>query len=154
MSGIGWYENIKIDVYDLDGKLVDTTEFHNKLTEISLNWMADALRKSPPQDCEIKYMGWGSSNLAVSSSHTALSAERGRKIITVQSSSGIGKCFTVCYLGPTEATTDIEELAWFAGSAAIASANTGCMISRVLYSRVKTALESITITRTDTFADV
>jgi hypothetical protein len=151
MPNMCWTENIKIEVKNLNGILIESTSFHNQVTDGGLNWIADSLRSST-QDCEIKYLGWGSSNLAVSTAHTTLSSEFGRKSITSQSSSNVGVCETVCYIGPTEATsTDIKELAWFAGSSAIATADTGRMISRVLYSRAKTVLESITVTRVDTF---
>jgi len=149
-SNLSWFENIKIDVHNINGELVDTTEFHNQVTDGALNWLADSLRKST-QDCSIKYLAWGSNNLAVSTAHTTLSSERGRKAVTSATSSGVGKCFTVIYISPSEATTNIAELGWFAGSTATAVVNTGRMISRVLYSRTKTSLESLTITRTDSF---
>ncbi len=147
----GWTENIKIDVIGTTGNLIDTTQFHNQVTDGALNWLADSLRKST-QDNEIKYMGWGSSNLAVSTAHTTLSSETGRKLITSQTSSNVGVCETVCYISPTEAIGSIKEIAWFAGSSATATVDTGRMISRVLYSRTKTPLESITITRTDSLS--
>ena len=61
-----------------------------------------------------------------------------------------GQVNTVHYITPAEAVGAIEELGWFAGAAAGAGAGTGIMISRVLYSRVKTNLESLQIERLDT----
>jgi hypothetical protein len=150
MSSFGWKENIKIDVTNLDGSLIDTTEFHNKVTNTGLNWLADGLRSTIRVN-SLQYLGWGSGNVAVATTDIQLSTEKGRKLLTSQTSSNTGVCISICYIGPTEATTDIEELAWFAGSSASATVNSGRMMSRVLYSRTKTALESLTITRTDTF---
>jgi hypothetical protein len=150
MPNFGWTENIEIIVRNSNGEITDSTHFHNQVTDVGLNWIADSLRKST-QDNEIKYLGWGSSNLAVSTAHTSLSSEFGRKEVTSQSSSNVGVCYTVCYIAPTEGVGTIAELAWFAGSSAEATADTGRMISRVLYSRTKTPLESITITRKDSF---
>lgn len=144
-----WRENVKIDIYK-QGRLTDTTQFHNVVTYTALNWLADSLRTAT-QDSAIYYLAWGSSNLAVSSTQIALSSETGRKLITSQSSGSTGICTTVCYIGPTEAVGSISEVGWFAGSTASATADSGRMISRVLYSHTKTALESITVTRTDTF---
>ena len=146
-----WYENIKIDVHDLDGKIIDTTQFSNIVTNAGKNWIADSLRIST-QDNEIKYMAWGSSSTAAAAANTALATEYGRKLITSQTSSNTGFCETVCYISPTEAIGTIAELGWFCGSSASLTAGSGRMISRVLYARVKTALESITVTRTDTFS--
>ena len=152
MSGIGWKENIRIDVRDIDGRLIDTTEFNNQIEDTGLDYLARSLASST-FDMKIRYMGWGSSNTAVSSSDNVLGDERGRKIITVSATSTtIGIIYNTVYLSPSEATTDIEELAWFASSSAVATADSGTMISRVLYSRSKTSLESLTVTRTDTFS--
>lgn len=144
-----WVENIKIDVYE-QGKLVDTTQFKNQITNVGLNWIADSLRVST-QDNEIKYLAWGASSSTAKTTNTALTTETGRKLITSQTSSGTGVCETVCYISPTEGVGTIKELGWFCGSSASATAGTGRLISRVIYERVKTNLESITVTRTDTF---
>jgi len=150
MSNFNWDENIEIIVRSNDGTILDSTCFHNQITNDALNWLAKGLMLST-QDNEIKYLGWGSSDLALSTAHTTLSSETGRKLLTSQTSSNTGVCYSVCYIAPTEGVGSIKELAWFAGSSAVADSNTGKMISRVLYTRVKTALESITVTRKDTF---
>ena len=150
-SNLHWYENIKIDIRDINGNLLDTTQFRNQVTNSALNFIANSLRTST-QDNEIKYMAWGSSSSTAEAADTLLSTEYGRKQITSQTSSNTGFCESVCYISPTEGVGTIAEIGWFAGSSATATADSGCMISRVLYARVKTALESITVTRTDTFS--
>ena len=109
MSGIGWKENIRIDVRDIDGRLIDTTEFNNQIEDTGLDYLARSLASST-FDMKIRYMGWGSSDLALSTAHTALAEERGRKIITVSATSTtIGIIYNTVYLSPSEATTDIED---------------------------------------------
>ena len=146
-----WNENVKIDVRDLQGNLIDTTQFHNQVHDPGLNYLAKSLASST-FDMKIRYLAWGSSSSTGSNSDTVMSTEGGRKAVTSAATSNTGVVYTVVYLSPTEATTNIKELAWFASSSATAVAGTGTMISRVIYDRTKTALESITITRTDTFS--
>ena len=146
---LNWYENVKIDVHE-NGVLIDTTQFKNLVMNSGKNFLADSLRDSA-QTNNIVYLGWGTDNTAVAATQTALIAEVGRKQITAASSGGTGVCVTTCYLAPTEANASIKELAWFCGSANTLP-NTGTMISRILYSRVKVATESITVTRTDTIS--
>jgi hypothetical protein len=150
MPNFGWNENIKVEIKDLFGNLIDTTEFHNQITNVGLNFIADSLRKST-QTNDIKYLAWGSSDLATATTDIILAYETGRKLITTATSSNVGVCYNVCYIAPTEAIGQIDELGWFAGEAATPTSDTGILISRTTYSHTKTALESITITRVDTF---
>ena len=143
-----WHENVKVEVRDRDGVLLDSTQNHNLITDGALNWLMDALRST--QNSKIYYLGWGASSGATSTAQTALSTESGRKLVTTQSSGTVGVCQTITYIAPTEGNGNIQELAWFAGSSASATAGSGRMISRYLYSRTKTSLENLTITRTDT----
>ena len=148
---INWYENITVEIRE-GGVLKDTTHFHNKITDVGLNWFADCLRSST-RTIKILYMGYGSSNLAATSTSTTLSSETGRKIITSASSGTVGQCITICYLAPGEGTGSITEIGWFAGTSATATLNSGRLMSRTTaYSHTKTALESLTVTRTDTFS--
>jgi len=149
---MNWNSNVKIDIHNENGSLVDTTQFHNIITDDGMWWMARAIGSSYYEP-KIIYCGWGLTNTAPSTTQTKLIAESGRKIITSYSVTSSAGCVTVCYLSPTDAIVNIQELGWFVGSSANASSDTGCMISRTLYSRNKTNLESITIIRTDTFVN-
>lgn len=146
---IDWQGNVKVEVMS-SGIIVDTTQFHNLITEDGLNWMAKCVY-SELYSANIKYMGWGSSNLTPSTGQTTLSSETGRKEITSHTVSTSFTATSITYLAPTDAIGQIQELAWFVGTSALSSADTGCMISRTLYSRLKTNLESITVTRVDSF---
>ena len=144
-----WHENIKIDIHK-NGILVDSTQLHNIIVDQGLNYLADSLRSTAAQP-KIRYLAWGASSAAPSTTNTTLSTETGRKQITTYSSGNVGECVTITYIAPTEGVGTIEEFGWFAGTSASATLLSGRMISRTLYSRLKTNLESITITRTDTF---
>jgi hypothetical protein len=145
-----WFENILIEVRNENGIITDTTQHSNKIMDVGLNWLADALR-STAFTPKITYMGVGTTNTAITSTQIALSSETFRKLITNQTTGAVGVVNTITYIAPSEALGTIAELGWFAGTSATVVAGTGCMISRYLYAHTKTALESITVTRTDTF---
>ena len=151
-----WKSNVKVTVSDLDGNIIDIQEFHNLITNVGLNMMRDGLYgPGGAQNLEIKVLGIGSNNTPPAVGQTQLLAETFRKARTSQSKPGTGQQTYVQYIGPTEAIGVIEELGWFAGAAADpGTPNSGIMVSRTLYSRVKTNLESIQIERTDTFSEV
>jgi hypothetical protein len=145
-----WYENIKVDVHDIrTGFLVDSTQSHNQIVDVGLSWMANALMST--RDTRIYYMSWGVSSTPTSTGQLLLSSETGRKLVTSQVLTTIGAIQTITYIAPSEGTTDIRELGWWAGSSATATLGSGVMLSRYLYTRTKTQFESITVTRTDSF---
>ena len=144
--------NIKITVYDLAGQVKEVKEFHNLITTVGLNMIRDALY-GDVSDCEIKYVEVGTGNTAPALSDTALDAYLFRKAVTTTSKPANYQMTTVCYIAPEEAIGAIEEIGWFCGAAAGAGQGTGILLSRVLYSRNKTALESLQIERTDTISE-
>ena len=152
-----WYlkSNVKITVFDLEGNIIDVQEFPNLITNVGLNMMRDGLYGAGgAQDLEIKIFGVGDDNTAPLVTDTTLGNETFRKARTSQSKPGTGQQRYVQYIDPTEAIGTIEEFGWFAGAAAVAGTpDSGIMVSHVLYPRVKTALESIQIERTDTFVE-
>ena len=124
----------------------------NLITDDGLNMFRDAL-KGTVTDCKIKYVALGNDATAPANNQTTLVAEQFRKIVTSQNVDPVtaGKLYTELYIADTEANSfKCEEVAWFAGSAASATVDTGIMIARVLYSRQKSSTESWTIRRTDT----
>lgn len=152
LLGIG--DIVKIEIYDLDGKLIDFVVIKNKITTVNLNMLRDVYRGTVT-DGKIKYLAWGSDNTAVSAAHTTLVAEFGRKAITSQAAGAAGVVTTTTYVAPYEANAPkVEELGWFAGVDATGTVDTGIMVGRILYSRDKTAIESWNVVRTDTFTEV
>ena len=154
-SNIIMKTNVKIIARDLQGKIIDVQEYHNIITNVGLNLLRDALN-GDATDLEIKYMAWGSDNTGVNVAQTTLISETDRKQITSQAAGATGIMVTTIYIAPYEAVAppDIEELGWFCGPDADDDADHGIMISRILYSRTKTELESLQIVRTDTFTEV
>ena len=144
--------NVKITVKNIHGEILETKEFHNLITTVGLNMVRD-LWEGLIADGELKYVGVGDDNTAPTTADVWLGNETFRKILTSSSEPGDGQLKTIVYIDPSEAIGTIEEIGWFSGAGAGAGANTGIMISRVLYSRIKTALESIQIERTDTIAE-
>ncbi len=147
-----WAGRIRVTVRDLGGHVIEIVEFDNLITTVGLNMVRDGLY-GDVSDLEVKYFALGSDSTAPTIGDTTLGTETFRKIRTSQSKPGNGQSKFTLYIAPGEAIGAIEEFGWFAGAAAGAGADTGIMIARVLYSRVKTALESITIERTDTFVE-
>ena len=146
--------NVKVTAFDINGNIIDIKEFPNLITNVGLNMMRDGLYgPGGAQDLEIKVFGIGDDNTAPTVADTTLGNETFRKARTSQSKPGTGQQTYVQYIDPTEAIGVIEEFGWFAGVAATAAANSGIMVSRVLYSRIKTDLESLQIERTDTFVE-
>jgi len=145
-------ENVRITIRDLEGNILETKELHNLIPTVDLNMIRDAYY-GDVADCEIKYMAVGDDNTAPALTDTILGNETFRKIMTAHSKPGDGQILTTVYIAPGEAVGAIEEIGWFSGAGAGAGADTGILSSRVLYSRVKTALESIQVERTLTIAE-
>jgi hypothetical protein len=145
-----WKTNIRVTVRDLEGKVLEVKEFHNLITTVGLNMFRDLL-EGLISDGEIKYLAWGSDNTPPALGNAILGSETARKLITSMSEPGDGQLLTITYIAPGDAIAppNIEEFGWFAGVGAGGGADTGIMVSRVLYSRAKTALESIQVERVD-----
>ena len=146
-----WRATIRVNSFDLDGNLIDVVEFPNLITNVGKNLVRDSF-DGGVTDLAIKYMGWGTSSTAPAAGQTTLVAESGRKAVTSQADGAAGIIDTTVYLGPDDANVAIEELGWFSGSAASATADSGAMIARTLYSKNKTNLESVSVVRTDTWS--
>ena len=146
-SILSWAGKIKITTYYKSGK-VEVDEFENIITDAGLNFIRDLLL-GEISDGQIKQVALGKDNTAPAAGDTTLGNEEFRKVVTIQEEDGTGRAETIVYINPTEANFQIEELAWFAGSEATSTPGSGVMIARVLYSKLKTELESIQIERID-----
>lgn len=146
---VTWRGRVRITCRHVDGtETVD--EFDNAIMDAGKNLLRDALQGV---NADIAYVALGSDSTAVAATQTTLVAEQFRKQITSQTDGATGVLTTVAYIAPPEANTfTIEEIGWFAGDDATSSTDTGVMVARVLYNKVKTNVESIQIDRTDTIA--
>lgn len=148
---LGWLGKWEMIIRDRAGNIIERTGLRpNLITDAGLNMFRDLL-SGAITDGEIKYVALGSGSTAPANDQTQLVAEEFRKLVTSQTNqAAAGELETILFVADSEANTfTTEEIGWFAGAAASATANTGIMIARVLYSRAKTNMESWTIRRLD-----
>ena len=143
-----WRGVVRVVVFGPDGTCEEAV-IRNTITDAGRNLLRDVL-SGAVVDGEIKYMALGSSNTPPSPADTQLGAEFFRKQITRQEATGTGALETTTYIAPFEANQQIEEIGWFAGPDATDEPNSGVLVARVLYSRLKVQLESLQIVRIDT----
>ena len=147
---LSWQGDVNIKALDKDGNVLQEDNLKNLITSAGKNLLAESLRNAS-LDAEIKFIAIGSDNTAPSSGDTTLGNETFRKAVTSQTAGGsVGVTITNLYVAPEEAVGTIEEIGFFSGSSASSTTDSGTLFARVLYSRTKTAVESIQIERTDT----
>lgn len=139
----GWLGQYEIFVGD------ERFLINNLITDAGLNMVRNALN-GELTSTEIRYLAVGTSATTVSTTQTQLGAEIFRTLFISSSKPATGQLEKTAVILETEAVANIREIGIFAGSTATATANSGIMVSRVLYSRNKTNLESIQIVRRDT----
>lgn len=127
-----------------------TISLHNLITDAGLNYMRDLLDGTINPPTQIQYIALGTSNTPVAAGDIKLGNEVFRKAVTKQETPGTGQVQTTCYIAPYEANIQIEEIGVFAGPNATEDKDSGVLIARVLWSHLKTELESLQIVRTDT----
>ena len=148
-----WHLNVRITVRDLSGNIIEQVEKKNLIVNVGLNMVRDVLA-GDVTDGEIKVIGIGTDATAPAVGQTQLIAEVFRKARTSDSKPAVGQYESVWYIAPAEAVVNIREVGFFAGAAAlVGTPNSGIMIARILYSRNKTALESIQFERLDSFEE-
>jgi hypothetical protein len=150
-EGAGWQGQFDIFIKSQEGDWEHERTIKNTVMDSGLNLLREALRGTVT-DAEIKYIAIGTSSASVLTTNTQLGAEVFRKAVFSKSIVGTGAVQTIAILDDAEAVVNIQEIGVFAGSTASVTANSGIMISRILYSRNKTNLESVQIQRTDTIA--
>ena len=144
--------NVRITVRDLDGNIIEQIVKPNLIVNVGLNMVRDMLA-GDVADGEIKYIALGTNAAAPAMGDTQLGTEIFRKVITSSTKPAVGQWNSVWYIAPAEAVAAIEEIGFFAGAGAVAGADTGILIARILYSRNKTNLESLQISRLDSFEE-
>ena len=143
IENIGWQGKFVIKTKD------GIEVINNRITNLALNKLRDALN-GVASDLEIKYLALGTSNTAIDDTDTQLGTEIFRTQFTTKAVSDFGKIESTAIVLETEAVGSIREIGIFAGSTATSTVNSGVMISRILWTREKTGLESIQFTRIDT----
>lgn len=126
-----------------------TAIVRNTIMQAVLTQFRDALKGTTPA-LQITHLAIGTSGAAITGTETQLGAELFRTPIAAQSDSAYNKLQTSFVVLDTEAVGTWAEIGIFCGGTS--TPNSGTLLSRILYSKVKTASEEITITRTDTFS--
>lgn len=147
--------NVKITAFDLDGNIKDVTHIKNLITTAGKNMLRDALHAvADIANCEIKYVEVGTGSKPPALTDTTLQTFLYRKAISNTDKPADGQTWCMAYILPAEAIGALKEIGWWAGAAAGAAQATGILFSRVLYSRNKTALETLQIERTDAITEI
>jgi hypothetical protein len=121
---------------------------HNRVMNAALDELLKPLQGIAP-NLEIKYLALGTSSTAITDTDTKLGAEIFRTQFTTKTKTGTGQLTSVAVVLDSEAVAIVEEIGVFGGSGATAAANSGTLISRILWHRNKTANEQIQFTRID-----
>ena len=150
MMGILWSGTFQIVITTPTKRR--TVQLKNLITDAGLNYIRDLLDGSINPPTQIQYVALGSSNTPASASDVKLVSEFFRKPVTKQELPGTGQVASTVYIAPYEANQQIEEIGVFAGPTATAQKDSGVLIARVLWSHLKTELESLQIVRTDTIS--
>ena len=144
----GWIGEYDILIKYKNGK-EEREHIKNRITNVGLNMIRDAL-KGDVADIELKYLALGTSDIAIDDTQTQLGAEGFRTAFVSQTTPATGQLQSTALVLDTEAVINIREIGIFAGVGATSTANSGILVSRILWSRNKTNLESIQFVRTDT----
>ena len=145
---IGWQGIWNIQIKNKDTGQIEETQIKNRVMNAALDELLKVLQ-GDTTDLEIKYLALGTSNTAVTDTQTQLGTEIFRTQLQSSSKTGTGELTSLFIVLDSEAVGQIEEIGIFGGSSASASANSGTLISRILWSRNKTASEEIQFTRID-----
>lgn len=141
----------KYEIFE-NGKKIK--EFNNLITNLLLDEMIGILAGYVP-NIDIRYLGLGTDNTAVAAGDTLLGSEYYRSFYIARGLTApptYGEIVTDFYITSGEGNTDIEELGVFCGNNATASANTGTLISHVLWNYTKTSLVELLIRYTVTLS--
>jgi hypothetical protein len=147
---LGWCGKFEIIVKNKEtGEITEEIKF-NRVMDNVLDKLVKTLQGDAP-DLEIEYLALGTGNTAITDSDTTLDTEIFRTPYTLRDATlGTGIMEHTFVVLDTEAVATIEEIGIFGGSTATASADTGTLISRILWHKVKSNSEEIQFIRTDT----
>jgi len=126
----------------------ETETIYNRVTDKYLNAAINILDGITP-DYEIKYFAIGDNASAVTDNPVSLGNEIFRTPVLTSNNNATGQFTTTFTILDSEAVFTWQEVGVFCGSAATATLNTGNCLTRILYNKVKTTLQEISITRVD-----
>jgi hypothetical protein len=141
-SNTGWQGTFIIKTKDKEEII------HNKIMNAALDELIKVLQ-GQVTDLEVKYLALGSGNTPVTNNDTTLNNEFFRTQFTDITKTNTGELTSLAIVLEAEAIGTIEEIGIFGGSSATTSLNSGVLISRILWHRVKTSSDEIQFTRID-----
>lgn len=121
---------------------------HNRIMQAAITQLRDILSGSAPA-LQITHLAIGTSSTAITGAETQLGAEIFRTPVALQQVMAYNIMQTSFVVLDSEAVGAWAEIGIFCEGTM--TANSGTLLSRILYSKVKTSSEEITITRSDTF---
>ena len=143
MNNIKWNGKYKVIIND-----TKDTEINNIVTTLAINELLKGLYDNP--DISIEYLAIGNGTTAPQITDTKLDNEVYRLAFDSQSKTGDGVLETIFTIEGGDWDGTIEEIGIFGGSTATGTKDTGTLISRVLYNKVKTSTQTFRFVRTDT----
>jgi len=149
ISKLGWSGKFKIKIKNVLSGKIEEDIVNNRITDIALDKIINLLDNIDP-DLDIKYLAIGTGTSPVNNFDTQLDNEIFRTQAQNSENISTGEFETKFTVLESEAVATWEEIGIFCGNGATSTANTGTMLSRILYNRDdKTNLELIDITRVD-----
>ena len=136
-----------IKIKNKDGTIEEFTKF-NRIMDSILNSMINIFDGITP-DLTIKYLAIGTGSTPITDTDTQLDTEIFRTQFLTSNLTSTGQFTTTYVILDNEAVGTWEEIGIFAGSGATAAANSGTLVSRILFNFNKTALQEVDITRID-----
>jgi len=129
------------------GEVTEET-IKNRIMDAALDELIKVLN-GDAVDMGIAYIALGTGNTAITNTDTVLDTEIFRTAAVSKTKTSTGELTSIFIVLDSEAVATIEEIGIFGGSTATASADTGTLISRILWHKVKSNSEEIQFTRTD-----
>lgn len=120
----------------------------NRVMDVVIQSQLDIL-KGIGANLDIKYLALGTDNTPITDTDTQLGNEIFRTAYVERTEPGTAQLQHRFIALTSDAVAQIEEIGIFGGATATSTANTGILISRILWSRNKTNSEEITFIRTD-----
>ena len=144
---LGWAGDFDLTIKE-NGQIKETIHIKNRITNTALDAIVNILDNIDP-NLDIKFLAIGTDNTPLDDNDTQLGNEIFRTQFLTSDNDAIGQFTTTFAILDGEAVATWQEIGIFCSDSATTSLNTGILLSRILFSRTKTALEEVDITRKD-----
>ena len=148
INQLGWLGQFKVKTTNKETGNVSEEVVNNRITNNALDKIINILDNIDP-NLDIKYLAIGTGTTALNDADTTLVTEIFRTQFVTSNNTSVGEFTTEFAILDSEAIATWGEIGIFCGDSATSSADTGVMLSRILFTKTKTSLEEVTITRID-----